>query len=129
MRFLIVEDERDICDTLVEYLCEREHGNTCDHARSMESAQRKIDRNQYDVILLDFMIRGKESSELIDRARARYGRDNVVIILISAWKGAEEAAEQKECEFFMGKPFELETIDEIIFVKCKKRFDDLTHLR
>lgn len=129
MKILLVEDDADISDLLKEYLCDPKQGTVCEHARTIDDARSKIDSNQYDVILLDLMIEGSESSELIDRARARYGKDRVVIVLISARMGSKEVAKQKECEFFMGKPFDLETIDEIIFVKCKKRVDDLTQLR
>lgn len=125
----MVEDDGDLCETLREFLCDREAGNECHFAKTMKEARELMRKHRFNVILLDLMIGGEQSAPLVDEARALYGANNVVIILMSAMIGAKAVSDKKECEFFMGKPFDLETIDEIIFTKCKKRFDHLTQVR
>jgi len=50
-RILIVDDERDILETLVELL------NVCkvDAVKSFEDAERLLERNEYDLVILDIM--------------------------------------------------------------------------
>jgi DNA-binding response OmpR family regulator len=60
-RVLIVDDEKDILETLVDllYICKT------DTASSFEEAKRMLSENQYDIVVLDIMgVRGYELLEI-----------------------------------------------------------------
>ena len=60
-RVLIVDDEKDILETLVDLL----HICKTDTASSFEEAERMLDENQYDIVILDIMgVRGYELLEI-----------------------------------------------------------------
>ena len=64
-RILIVDDERDILETLIELL------SLCkiDAASSFEEGKRHLERHNYDLVILDIM--GVKGFDLLDIARGR----------------------------------------------------------
>ncbi len=64
-RILIVDDEKDVLETLVDFLSECK----IDTALSFEDAKNLLEGNDYDVAILDIM--GVNGFELLDIARKR----------------------------------------------------------
>ena len=64
-RILIVDDEKDVLDTLVELLANCK----IDIASSYDQAVEMMDKNSYDLAILDIM--GVNGYKLLERARKR----------------------------------------------------------
>ncbi|MBI1323295.1 response regulator [bacterium] len=78
-RLLLVEDDEEICLLLEEYL--DEHGF---HVRSVQdglAAMRKLERERWDVVLLDIMLPGLTGLEVLERFRRT---DQTPVILLTA---------------------------------------------
>ncbi len=56
MKLLIVEDERELSDSIVSFLCREDY--LCEQAFSFAEATMKVELYGYDCILLDLMLPG-----------------------------------------------------------------------
>ena len=54
MKLLIVEDERELSDSIVSFLCREDY--LCEQAFSFAEAAMKVELYEYDCILLDLML-------------------------------------------------------------------------
>jgi DNA-binding response OmpR family regulator len=115
LEILIVEDDPSICDTLESYLCEVHKLRNCDCAETLQAAIEKVEKKHYDVILLDILLNGDLGTPLIAIAREWYPDKPPFIIVMSAMHGACNLAERNKADYFLPKPFDLETLDEIIY--------------
>ena len=68
MKLLIVEDERELSDSIVSFLCQEDY--LCEQAFSFAEAAMKVELYEYDCILLDLMLPGGNGLE-IGRASCR----------------------------------------------------------
>ena len=86
---LVIDDEERMCDSLEALL--GNVGYDVDTAVDGESASRKISSNDYDVILSDIRLPGKDGLQLLREARDR--DPNAVVILMTAYASLESAVE------------------------------------
>src|ERR1051325_9307394 len=69
MRLLIVEDEEDLRSSLEKAM--REEGYAVDSAADGDEGFYKAESNDYDAIVLDVMLPGKDGWEILSRLRKR----------------------------------------------------------
>lgn len=105
MRVLIVEDNLDIQANIAEYL---EKDFTLDFAYSGDQGLELALANEYDVIVLDLMLPGKDGLEVCSAYRKAAGLQAPIIMLT-----ARDTIDDKEAGFAVGaddylvKPFSL----------------------
>ena len=101
---LIAEDERRIRDIVRDYF--EVHGLTCDLARDGEEALELLRQNDYDAILLDILMPGRDGFSVC-RAVREYSR--VPILFLTALGGEEETLEGYSlgADDYISKPFSL----------------------
>lgn len=73
-----------------------------------------MEKVNYDIIFLDILLEGEFSTPLIGIARDWYSDNPPKIVIISAMAGSAKIAESYRVYKYLPKPFDLETIDEII---------------
>lgn len=78
MRVLVVEDEKKVADALREGL-EGEHYDV-DVEYSGESAFHRLEREDFDLVLLDLMLPGKTGLEILQALRARGSMARVLVL-------------------------------------------------
>lgn len=78
MKFLLVEDNRDLANAVASRL--RLDGHVIDHAASLEDATAFVETGEYDLILLDIMLPDGDGRSFLKRHRAS-DRDTPVIVL------------------------------------------------
>ena len=83
-RILIVEDEKDLCDTAAEHLKNEGYEVTC--AYNGLIGENLIKNNVYDLIILDIMMPGKDGWSLLRKIKSK---DNTPVIITTA-RGEEE---------------------------------------
>lgn len=104
MRLLVVEDEDDLRRTLEKAL--REAGYAVDTAADGEDASFKAETWEYDAILLDVMIPGRDGWEVLRRLRLK---KKTPVLMLTARHGVNDRIRGLDlgCDDYVVKPFHL----------------------
>ncbi len=78
LRILMVDDDRELCSEVSEIL--NEEGYSVDIATHGAQGKNFIDRQDYDVILLDFKMPGFNGIELLKRIKEKNNKSRVFLI-------------------------------------------------
>ncbi len=109
MKILVVEDDRKLARFLVRVLSEQEYA--ADVCASGDDALIQIRTGQYDLVILDWMIRGIDGLELCRELR-RSGSTVPILMLTARSELAERVLALKTgVDDYLVKPFE---IDELL---------------
>jgi DNA-binding response OmpR family regulator len=105
MKILIIEDEKDLRETLLATLVKEQY--VVETAADFETADEKISIYDYDCILLDIMLSGGSGLEILSRLKAMGKSGNVIIIsakdsLDDKLKGLDLGADD-----YLSKPFHI----------------------
>ena len=118
-RILVVDDDPEIRESLAEVLSYDDH--TVEVARDGIEAQRFLERNDFDIVLCDVRMPGRDGLELLDWARQH--KPEVEFIMLSGHATIETAvAATKRGAFdFMEKPLDLPRLEILIRNATEKR--------
>jgi len=86
MRLLLVEDDRLLANALIQAF--RHSGMVADVAHDGRSADRWLESEQYDLVVLDLGLPGLDGSEVLSRLRQR--RQTLPVLVLSARDAVEE---------------------------------------
>jgi DNA-binding NtrC family response regulator len=102
-KILVVDDERDICRAL-EFLLSRE-GYKVATAGSGQEALKKIDSEDFDLVITDLKMEGMDGMQVLENAMAR--RPNLIVVIMTAFASVESAVEamKKGASDYLVKPF------------------------
>lgn len=102
-RLLVVDDERDICRAL-EFLLSRE-GYKVVTAYSGQDALKKIEAEEFDLVITDLKMEGISGMEVLERSLAQ--RPNLIVIMMTAFGSVESAVQamKKGASDYIVKPF------------------------
>ncbi len=78
MKILLIEDERELADSIVHYL----KGNDviCEWANSLESAMDKVSSHTYDCILLDLSLPDGHGFQILKELKKKNATEGIIII-------------------------------------------------
>lgn len=105
MKVLIIEDEKDLSDSIHAYL--RGEGHICEVAVTFQAAADKVNDYEYDCVLLDLTLPGGNGLQLIEDIKANHPSTGIVVI------SARDSIDDKLRGFDLGaddylpKPFHL----------------------
>ncbi|MEO8762737.1 MAG: response regulator transcription factor [Ginsengibacter sp.] len=105
MKILIVEDEKELSDSIATYL--KSENYICEMAPDLAKAMEKIEMYEYDCILLDITLPGGSGLEILKELKANNKLDGVLII------SAKNALDDRVSGLLLGaddylpKPFHL----------------------
>jgi len=102
-RILVVDDERDICRAL-EFLLSRE-GYKVSTAYSGQDALKKIEAEEFDLVITDLKMEGIGGMEVLERSVAM--RPAMIVVIMTAFGSVESAVEamKKGAGDYIVKPF------------------------
>ena len=122
INILIVEDDEAINQMIVEYL--ENHEYQCTSAYSGSEAILRIERDPYDLVLLDLMLPGKSGEDLLQEIRKL---QDIPIIILSAKDTIDSkvALLQSGADDYLCKPFDLKELEARIQVQLRKRNSNL----
>ncbi len=109
MKILIIEDEMELCKSIVTYLKSEQH--VCDIASDYKSAISKVETFEYDCILLDISLPDGNGLDVLKELKANKQSDGVIII------SARNAVEDKitglnlGADDYLQKPFHLSELN------------------
>ena len=84
IRVLVVEDNRDICENIGDYLGAR--GHITDFAHDGISAMHLALTDPIDVIILDLMLPGMSGFEVLEQLRAEESTRDIAVLMLTARK-------------------------------------------
>jgi DNA-binding NtrC family response regulator len=124
-RVLVVDDEKEIQNLLHKLLTKE--GYEVDVATLPEEAIKKIEAENYDVVLLDLMLPGVKGTEIIQEIKRR--RPNCAVIIMTAFGTIPSSVEaiRKGAFDYIEKPFKKGEIQYAVrnameHQRLKKRF-------
>lgn len=117
MKILIVDDEEDICFFLSHNLSKR--GFTTYSSNSLADAVRQLEINKPGILFLDNHLPDGKGLDLLNKIEYQY--PELKIIMISAHDSPQDRtnALDKGIKFFIGKPFTMSQINQVVDLVTK----------
>jgi len=115
-----VEDNVDLCENMSFFL--EKEGHNCQTAGSFKEAKSKIDRGQFDIILLDIMLPDGSGMDLLYNM---YGKSETKpgVIIISAKNALDDRVRGLDlgADDYLTKPFHLSELNARINALSRRR--------
>ena len=118
MKLLIIEDERQLSDSIVSYLSREDY--LCEQAFTFNDAMMKVGVYEYDCILLDLMLPGGSGLDILRRIKQR--SPNTGVIIVSAKDSLDDKVEGLRigADDYLSKPFHLPELGMRIFALLRR---------
>lgn len=119
MKKVLVADDEEVLRMLIVDTLEDE-GFAIDEASDGEEAWQFLQNNQYDLVILDYMMPGYTGLELLEKIKKAGNGDQGKILMLSAKSQASEKEQvlQAGADSFMAKPFSplklIELVEELL---------------
>lgn len=119
MKLLIIEDEQQLSDGIVSYLCNENY--LCEQAFTFNDAIMKVGVYEYDCILLDLMLPGGSGLDILRRIKQRTPKTGVIIV--SAKDSLNDKVEGLKigADDYIAKPFHLPELSMRIFALLRRK--------
>jgi len=119
MKILIIEDEKELAQSIAEYLSEESY--LCEFASTYNQALDKIEYYHYDCILLDIMLPDGNGMKILEELKQQDKQDGVIIIsakdaLDDKIKGLQIGADD-----YLTKPFHLAELTARIYSVIRRK--------
>ncbi len=119
-RILVVDDNKAVCDLLMELL--KEDGHDVSVVFRGEDALHRLRQETYNVVLLDLMLPGIHGSRILQEIRHRSPETDVIIITSHASVDTAVEALRSGAQDYLTKPFEdLEAVLRVVRKTLDKR--------
>lgn len=105
MKILVVEDERELSESIVRYL--EEENYRCEVVFDFDSAREKIELYVYDCILLDIMLPKGNGLELLRTLKGAKKTGGVIVISARGSLDDKIAGLEMGADDYLAKPFHL----------------------
>ena len=105
MKILIIEDERDIARSVVDYL--RPNGIHCETASSHAQALAKIRMYEYDCVLLDLMLPDGDGFDILKALKSQQKSEGVIITSAKETLDSRIEGFNLGADDYLTKPFHL----------------------
>lgn len=119
MKLLIIEDERQLSDSIVSYLGREDY--LCEQAFTFEEAMMKVGIYEYDCILLDLMLPGGSGLDILRKIKQKSPRTGVIIV--SAKDSLDDKVEGLKigADDYLSKPFHLSELSMRVFALLRRK--------
>ncbi len=119
MKLLIIEDERRLSDSIVNYLSREDY--LCEQAFTFGDAMMKVGVYEYDCILLDLMLPGGSGLDVLRRIKTHSPQTGVIIV--SAKDSLDDKVEGLRigADDYLPKPFHLPELGMRIFALLRRK--------
>ncbi len=122
MKILIVEDERELAKSMVQYL--RQESYVCELAYTAQEAIEKVLLHEYDCILLDISLPDGNGLSILEKLKKEGKLDGVIIISAKNSLDDKIRGLNLGADDYLAKPFHLSELGaRISAVIRRKRFD------
>ena len=119
MKLLIVEDERELSDSIVSFLCREDY--LCEQAFSVAEAAMKVELYEYDCILLDLMLPGGNGLDVLRKIKSTSPQTGVIIVSAKDSLDDKVAGLKIGADDYLAKPFHLPELSMRIFALLRRK--------
>ncbi len=124
MKILIIEDEKELSDSIAIYLASQNY--TCDTAIDFNEALRKTESLDYDCILLDITLPGGNGLKILESLKKNNKNDGVLILSAKNSLDDKISGLNMGADDYLAKPFDLSELSaRIAAIIRRKSFDGL----
>jgi len=109
---LVVEDEDIMRESLVDWFSSEDH--KVDAARDGDEALKDFNLNDYDVMIVDLKLPGRDGLSVLSEVRVKNPKTKVIIITAYPSVDTAEEAMRRGAVDYLAKPFELERLGTLI---------------
>ena len=109
---LVVEDEEIMRDALVDYFSSE--GHKVDTAQNGDTAIDNLDLKDYDIMIIDLRLPGRDGLSVLDEVRKKNPKAKVIMITAYPTVESETEAMKKGAVNYLQKPFELDYLETLI---------------
>lgn len=123
MKILIIEDEKELAQSIAEYLSEENY--LCSFTTNFHEAIDKIENHEYDCIILDIMLPDGNGLEILKELKKQNKQDGVIIV--SAKNAVDDRVNglQLGADDYLTKPFHLsELMARVFSIIRRKQFEN-----
>ncbi len=117
-KILLVEDETELAESVRDWL--REDYHVVETAADGEAALAVLQRAEYDVIVLDWMLPGITGLEICRKYRAAGGQAALLMLTAKKSLSAKESALMGGADDYLAKPFHLRELSARITALCRR---------
>ena len=120
MRLFIVEDEKEICDTVAKSLYDA--GYEVDTCYDWEEALAGILTENYDLVVLDLNLPGMDGMEILKELRQENEETKVLILSARGQIADKVEALDAGANDYMEKPFHLQELEARVRSLTRRKF-------
>lgn len=120
MKLLVIEDEKNLLDSIVSYFEDEQY--ICETAMDFDAALEKIDLYHYDCILLDINLPGGSGLKLLEILRNNKNEDNVIIISARDSLDDKISGLHLGADDYLAKPFHLAELSARIASIIRRKY-------
>lgn len=119
MKLLIIEDERQLSDSIVGYLGKEDY--LCEQAFTFNEAMMRVGIYEYDCILLDLMLPGGSGLDILYRIKREKPQTGVIIVSAKDSLDDKVAGLKIGADDYIAKPFHLPELSMRIFALLRRK--------
>jgi DNA-binding response OmpR family regulator len=119
MKILIVEDEKNLLDSIVKYLSNENY--ICESAADFRTAEEKIFMYDYDIIIIDIMLPDGSGLDLLTKIKE--GKKEAGILIVTAKNSLDDKIRGLDAgsDDYITKPFHLSELNSRIKAVLRRR--------
>jgi DNA-binding response OmpR family regulator len=118
MKLLIVEDDRSLCVSIIEYL--KMEGHVCETANTLHEAANKVGDNIYDCIILDIGLPDGNGLDIIREMKANKLTGGILIISAKSSLDDKVTGLKMGADDYLIKPFHFAELSARINSICRR---------
>jgi len=119
MKLLIIEDEKELSDSIASYLGSDNY--LCEQAFTFADAKMKVNIYEYDCVILDLMLPGGDGLDILRDIRSK--KNPVGVIIVSAKGSLDDKLAGLEigADDYLSKPFHLSELKMRIYAIVRRK--------
>ena len=119
MKLLIIEDERELSNSIVTFLSSENY--LCEQAFTYSEAKAKIDLYAYDCVLLDLMLPGGNGLDILREIKRKNNPAGIIIISAKDSLDDKVSGLQIGADDYLAKPFHLPELSMRIYAVIRRK--------
>ena len=109
MKILIIEDEKLLIESIVEYL--QQEGHVCEKAQTLSKAEEKIELYSYDCVIVDLGLPDGNGLEIVNKLKKQNSQTGIIILTAKDSISDKITGLEIGADDYMTKPFHLSELN------------------
>lgn len=120
-KILVVDDNDSIVNSIKDYFASSKDVEVSDTAKDGIEAIEKLEKNQYDCVLLDIIMPKKDGLYVLKELKSKGIHHNIIVITSFNEQETIRMASEYGAKFFLLKPFDYKELESRIMDATKER--------